>query len=303
MRIAVFSDTFFPQINGVSRVLSYYVDYMNNNSIEYLLFVPEKEQEIRNDNIINFNGVKCFFYPGAKIALPSYSKIKTVLDNFQPDLIHLVTPFSMGLSGLKYAQTHAVPIVASYHTNFDQYLAYYRLAFLAKTANRYLKWFHSFSKVNFCPSRATLMQLQKLGIENLDICPNGVEQENFSPHLRNDKMRELLSGGEVVPILLYVGRLAPEKGLHILMQAIEILNDSRRAFKLVLVGDGPSREKLEKSRIDNRCFLAISQEGTYRKYTLLQIFSYFHLLRKHLAMLSWKQWPPVYRWLHQWQEG
>ena len=255
MRIAVFSDTFFPQINGVSRVLGKYLEYMDKKDIEYSLFVPDKQERVYDGNIIPLGGVKFVLYPEMKIVIPRYLKVKHVLDAFKPDLVHLATPFSMGLMGMKYARARQLPLISSYHTNFDQYLNYYDLPLLIGPVNKYVKWFHSFSQLNFCPSRETLLQLQELGINNLEVCPNGVDQEFFSPDFRNDQTRQSLFAGDEGPILLYVGRIAPEKGLDVLLKAVKTLNHWGTSFKLILVGDGPSREKLEAMGIDNVLFL------------------------------------------------
>ena len=255
MRIAVFSDTFFPQINGVSRVLEKYLEYMDEKDIEYSLFVPDKQESVYNGDIIPLGGVKFVLYPEMKIVLPRYLKIKHVLDTFKPDLIHVATPFAMGLMGIKYARARQLPLISSYHTNFDQYLNYYHLPLLVRPVNKYVKWFHSFSQLNFCPSHETLLQLQELGIRNLEVCPNGVDQAFFSPDFRNAQTRQSLFAGEERPILLYVGRIAPEKGLDVLIKAVQTLNAEGASFKLILVGDGPSREKLESMGIDNVLFL------------------------------------------------
>jgi len=255
VKLAIFSDTFFPQINGVSRVLGKYLDYMDEKGIDYTLLVPEQEGALYNGTVIGFGGVKFPLYPELKIAVPRYKRLKNGLRPLQPDLVHLVTPFSMGLAGIKYAKACNLPIIASYHTNFDQYLSYYHLPLLARPINRYMKWFHSFSQINFCPSTETLQQLQGLGIGNLEICPNGVDKSMFSPQYRSNQIRRILSMDEKTPILLYVGRIAPEKGLNVLIKAVKILNQSHTQFKLVMVGDGPDRERLTKANIDNVVFL------------------------------------------------
>lgn len=265
MRVAVFSDTFFPQINGVSRVLGKYLEYMDKKNIEYLLLVPEKNQEEYKGNLVSLGGIRFVFYPETKIALPRYLKVTQVVDDFKPDLVHLVTPFSMGLMGLKYARARKLPLISSYHTNFDQYLNYYHFPLFTGPMNRYVKWFHSFSQLNFCPSRDTLEQLQELGIKNLAICPNGVDASFFSPVFRNDQTRQTLMGGHETPILLYVGRIAPEKGLNVLLKAAQTLNDWGVAFTLAVVGDGPSREKFERMGIENVQFLGYKEGPELQK--------------------------------------
>ncbi len=254
MRIAVFADTVYPQINGVSQVLSKYVEYMDDQGIEYALFVPEKRMASDKNNVFHFGGLRFFLYPEVCLALPGYTRISHFLDRFQPDIIHLVTPFSLGLAGMKYARKHGIPMVSSYHTNFDQYLYYYGLPFLQKSVKKYLKWFHSSTQITFCPSRASLLQLSHLGINNPELCPNGVDIEKFSPQYRSALTRQALLAGKEKPILLYVGRIAPEKNLEILMKAVQILNDMEASFQMVVVGDGPSRKKWESMGIDNVVF-------------------------------------------------
>lgn len=255
MKLAVFSDTFFPQINGVSRVLDKYLEYMDCKGIEYTLLVPEKETQNYQGKIIGIGGVSFPLYPELKIAVPRPVKIAKTLEVLQLDLVHLVTPFSMGLTGMKYAKAHNLPFIASYHTNFDQYLSHYKLPLLAGPVNKYMKWFHSSSRINFCPSQDTRQHLQKIGVGNVEICPNGVDLAMFSPDFRSSQIRTLLSIDEGTPVLLYVGRIAPEKGLDVLLRAAAVLNQSHTPFKLVVVGDGPTREKLAGEGIDNVVFL------------------------------------------------
>ncbi len=255
MKIAIFSDTFFPQINGVSRVLGKYLDYMDKNGIEYILFAPEKDERPFKGTIISLGGVKFPLYPELKISLPSQAKLKKHLDDFQPDIVHLITQFSIGLAGMRYAKSQHLPIIASYHTNFDQYLSFYHLPFLVKPVNKYMQWFYSFSQINFCPSQETLRQLRLIGLRNLEVCPNGVDQELFSPQFRNTQLRALFSVNEKTPMLLYVGRIASEKGLDVLMAAVKNLDRAGVSFKLVLVGDGPAREQLAKTSPDNVIFV------------------------------------------------
>lgn len=265
MKLAVFSDTFFPQINGVSRVLDKYLEYMDCKGIEYTLLVPEKETPAYQGTIIGFGGVKFPLYPELKISVPRPVQIAKTLEVLQPDLVHLVTPFSLGLAGMNYAKTHNLPIIASYHTNFDQYLSHYKLPFLVRPVNKYMQWFHSYSRINFCPSQDTRSQLQKMGVENVEICPNGVDLAMFSPDFRSSRIRTLLSIDEGTPVLLYVGRIAPEKGLDVLMKAAAILKQSHTPFKLLVVGDGPARERLAAEALDNVVFLGYKTGGALQE--------------------------------------
>jgi len=253
MRIAIFTDTYFPQVNGVSKYLEEMQKYMDNYDIDYQLFVPQKPIGMEMNNITSFYGMPFLLYPELKISWPSRNRIKSTLDKFNPDVIYLPTPLSIGMAGLKYAKRNGIPIVSTYHTNFPQYLRYYHLDSLQKAVWKYLRWFHSFSQINFCPSMETIEQLQNHGINNLDLSNNGIDCAVFSPEIRSEELRKLFAPeGEV--LLLYVGRVAPEKDLDVLIRSIGLLNNAQVAFKLLVVGDGPALKALQEQDIANVIF-------------------------------------------------
>lgn len=166
MRIAIFTDTYAPQVNGVTKTLKKLKEHLEKSGIEYKFFVPAEGNPLDNGGTISFYSIRFHLYPECKIALPRYGEVKQALDSFKPDLIHLVTPFSVGLMGLKYARENNIPIVSSYHTNFVEYFKFYKLQILESFCWKYFVWFHSFSQINFCPSFDTLERLKKKGITN-----------------------------------------------------------------------------------------------------------------------------------------
>ena len=142
----------------------------------------------------------------------------------------------------------------SYHTNFDRYLQKYRLAHLEKPYWNYMKWFHNYAKVTLCPSNDTIADLNKRGISNLDIWSRGIDLEHFNPNLRSEKIRETL-GGKNKLLVLYVGRLAKEKGLDTLIQSIHIVNKRyQNKVQFIFTGDGPYLKELTEANIPNAIF-------------------------------------------------
>lgn len=253
IRIAVFTDTYYPQVNGVSKFLEEMRKYMESYNIEYKLFVPGIAAETGMNNVTSFYGVPFAFYPELRVSWPSYNRIKSTLSKFQPHLIYLATPISIGAAGLRYARKNGIPIVSTYHTNFPQYLQYYHLDSLQGAIWRYLRWFHSFCCINFCPSRETIEQLQNHGIDNLMLCNNGIDCTSFSSELRSEDLRkQYVPDGET--LLLYVSRVAPEKDLDVLIGAVKLLNNYESAFKLLVVGDGPLRKPLQEQGLRNVIF-------------------------------------------------
>ncbi|MEW6726829.1 MAG: glycosyltransferase [Bacillota bacterium] len=148
--------------------------------------------------------------PNAGWPLPGYRGIKKILDGFRPDLVHIATPFGLGLCGLRYARAGKLPAVTSCHTNFDVYLRYYRLAALHQPLWKFLTWFHRQYDLTLCLSQATRDKLAARGIKNLRFWVRGVDSDLFTPQNRSDIIaRDYGVAGKMV--LLYVGRVAAEK--------------------------------------------------------------------------------------------
>jgi len=257
MKIAIFTDTFSPEINGVTKNLDRLLNYFSEARIEYLVFAPETEPRIENiheKNVVRMKSLNFFLYPELKFSLPNYLKIKAKLSEFKADLFHLITPFNIGLTGLYAARQSDTPLVASYHTNFDQYLDYYQINFLEKAAWKYLRWFHDQALRNYCPSEETKKELAKRDFINLDIWGRGIDAELFSPRHRNQKFIKE-NGLEDKISLLYVGRLAREKNLSLLIESFKRLNKKyKNKIELIITGDGPELKRLKKELPGNVIF-------------------------------------------------
>ncbi|WP_432408998.1 glycosyltransferase family 4 protein [Wukongibacter sp. M2B1] len=273
MRIAIFTDTFLPEINGVTKTLKKMKEYMDEEDIEYRFFIPGEENNMV-DNTISFSSFRFFLYSECKVAIPRYKSIKESLDKFKPDIIHVVTPFSIGIMGLKYSKENNIPLVASYHTDFPKYLKFYNLEFLENTLWYFFRWFHSHSYINFCPSINTKEDMEKHGIKNVELWGRGIDTASFNPNKKSKELRrKYCSNGEA--LLLYVGRVAPEKELDVLLDAAKKLNNRNIKYKLVVIGDGPSRQDFEMIGIDNVIFAGYkSGEELQSYYASADIFTF-----------------------------
>jgi glycosyltransferase involved in cell wall biosynthesis len=255
MKIAIFTDTFYPEINGVARTLKRFTDYLDEQNISFQVFAPKTiANEYVTDHIHRFESLSFFLYPECRLALPNLLHIKEELQNFSPDLIHVATPFNMGLCGVYYAKKLNIPLVGSYHTDFDHYLHYYDLQFLSKLVWKYMNWFHSPFQKLFVPSKTTLQQLQHRNFRNLEIWPRGVDCDLFHPHYEKKAVREKY-GISKKYLLSYVGRLSPEKDVNTLLAVTKsIPPEISKDIQWLWVGDGPLREKLEREAPANVTF-------------------------------------------------
>ena len=247
MKIAIFTDTFAPDVNGVARTLKRFTDHLEKLGIKYKVFAPESSKEnLYNNHVHRFMSLPFFLYPECRLALPNILHVKEELLNFKPDIIHVATPFNIGLCGLHYAKKLNIPVVGSYHTDFDKYLDYYDLQFLTPVLWKYMRWFHRTLSKIFVPSTVTKDHLQKYGFTNLSIWPRGVDCNFFKPSIEKENFREKHNIKEKY-VLLYVGRLAPEKDIMMLPEiASNLPSNIQKNVHWLIVGDGPLKEDLQK---------------------------------------------------------
>ncbi|HEY9646068.1 MAG TPA: glycosyltransferase family 1 protein [Chroococcidiopsis sp.] len=258
MRIALFTETFLPKVDGIVTRLSHTVDHLQRQGDQVLVFSPDGGlRDYKGAKIYGVPGFPLPLYPELKLALPRPS-FRQVLESFQPDLIHVVNPAVLGLGGLYYAKSLGVPLVASYHTHLPKYLEHYGLGMLEGLLWELLKVAHNQALLNLCTSTAMQEQLTDHGIERVELWQKGVDTELFQPHLANPEVRSQLSQGHPdSPLLLYVGRLSAEKEIDRIKPILEAIPGAR----LALVGDGPYRQDLEAYFADTPTYFAGYRTG------------------------------------------
>ncbi|TGA97017.1 glycosyltransferase family 1 protein [Sporolactobacillus shoreae] len=240
MRIAIFTDTFTPQINGVAKTLERLTRYLNKEGIDYLLFAPQNvKEEKKNMNVQKVKSIPFAVYPECRLAVPNPYYVKKKLLRFQPDLIHVATPFNMGLLGKYYARKWGIPLVGSYHTDFDAYLAYYKMDLLSPVLWNYLRWFHHSLQKTFVPSNETLIQLKSKGFHDLSIWSRGVDCRLFHPDFDENTIRKNYAI-RARHILTFAGRLAPEKDIETLQRVMKKIDEQMGDnVHWLIAGDGP----------------------------------------------------------------
>ena len=247
MRIALFTETFLPKVDGIVTRLKHTVDHLQRQGNEVLVFSPDGGlTEYKGARIYGVSGFPLPLYPELKLALPRPA-IGDELTRFKPDLIHIVNPAVLGLAGLFYSKLLNIPLIASYHTHLPEYLQHYGLGALEGVLWEMLKAGHNQAEINLCTSTAMMQALTEHGIERVNLWQRGVDTETFQPHLASLEMRSRLSQGHPeAPLLLYVGRLSVEKEIDRIKPVLESIPNAR----LALVGDGPHRQALEKHFAD-----------------------------------------------------
>ncbi len=244
MKIALFTETFLPKVDGIVTRLTKTMEHLVAAGDEVLLFCPEgAPSDYLGARVVGVPAMPLPLYPELKLAMPRPS-VGEALDAFRPDLVHVVNPAVLGLGGIWMARTRQIPLVASYHTHLPKYLEHYGMGVFEPLLWELLKAAHNQADLNLCTSTAMVEELSLRGIQHTALWQRGVDTDLFRPELRSPAVRRQLLGehGETDSLLLYVGRLSAEKQIERLRPVLDALPQAR----LALVGDGPHRPQLEK---------------------------------------------------------
>jgi glycosyltransferase involved in cell wall biosynthesis len=247
MRVTLVTETYFPQVNGVSRTLGQLVRHLLDQGDSVQLVHPDYGQAVAEDGAHRVRSVALPFYKELHLPLPPFGHVHRAVGAFRPDLVHIATEATLGLSTLRHARRKKIPVVSSFHTNFDQYSAHYRVGWARSPIWRYLRWFHNRSVETYVPSRTTIAELESRGFERLVLWPRGVDGTLFRPDRPGrHEVRQALGFGPSDVVIAYVSRIASEKNVGYLAEALGLVAAARPDVRLLFAGDGPARANLER---------------------------------------------------------
>ncbi|MBK9713970.1 MAG: glycosyltransferase family 1 protein [Kouleothrix sp.] len=236
MRVAIFTETFLPKLDGIVSILCLALRRLAERGHQALLIgPPDVPPEYAGARCVGVGGPRFPLYPEVRINLPS-RRIGRALRAFQPDLVHVVNPVFLGPTGIAYARRLGLPLVASYHTDIPGYAKYYGFPWGERPLWWLFRTMHNIADLNLVPSTYILRQVRAHGFRRVRWWRRGIDTARFRPGLRDPAMRARLSGGHPDDFLaLYVGRIAKEKGVERLRDPLRQLPGVR----LALVGGGP----------------------------------------------------------------
>lgn len=248
MKIAYFTESLRPLVDGVSLTLGQLFDTLERRAIGFRVFspfVPDHSVEWR-DRVRRVPWLAFPLYRDYRVSIPGVRRLSRELDDFAPDLIHVASPTPMGVWAQHYAARRRLPVAATFHTNFVAYFRYYGLRRLERLGWAYLAWFYGRCVATYAPSRSMACTLEARGIPGVRTWSRGVDSARFSPRRRDGGLRSRLGVSVERPLLLMVSRLVKEKDLADLVAMHRILRARGLRYRLALVGDGPLRERLER---------------------------------------------------------
>lgn len=248
VRIALVTDTYLPQVNGVTTIVRRIVDATRAAGHAVAIVAPRYPHGSGDDgggggggDVLRIPSVPFPPYPSIRLSLPLHRRVAQFLDRFAPDLIHVATEGPLGVLGRRYAMNRDLPLVTSFHTDFPKYARDYGFRFLTPLVWRWLLHFHRPARMTQTPGVAVRDELVRRGLRNTVVWGRGVDPRQFHPVRREVGWRRWMGGGDDTVIVLHVGRLAPEKNLGVLVDAW------RRAHRclgprasFVIAGEGPA---------------------------------------------------------------
>lgn len=238
MRVAIFTETFLPKIDGVVTRIVRTLEQLRELGHEALVFAPhDPPGEVAGHRVVPVPAISFRpWYPELFLGLPR-PRLGRELDAFAPDVVHVVNPVVLGLWGTMVANQRDLPLLASYHTDITQYAVHLRLPFLSPLSRVFLRDVHNRAHVNLCTSKPMVNSARGLGIQRVRLWRKAVDTERYDPAKRDPEMRARLSDGHPdAPLLLYVGRVSTEKRLDWLYAPVTQLSGVR----LAVIGSGPA---------------------------------------------------------------
>jgi glycosyltransferase involved in cell wall biosynthesis len=250
LRVAVVTETYPPEVNGVALTAARFVEGLRRRGHQIQLVRPRQgaaEHAEAGSGLqeVLTRGVAIPRYPNLRMGLPAKRALERLWSRSRPDVVHIVTEGPLGWSALRAALKLRLPAVSDFRTNFHAYSRHYGIGWFGKPILAYLRKFHNRTLGTLVPTEALRVELAALGFRGLQVVARGVDTALFDPARRSDELRRRWGAAPEDPVVLHVGRLAPEKNLPALLAAYEeILVRAPRA-RLVLVGDGPARREVQ----------------------------------------------------------
>ena len=242
MRVALFTETFLPKIDGIVTVICLLLDHLERRGIETVIVAPKMGVERYNSTpIIGVPGVRLPLYPELRVGPPTLSTYNE-LKAFQPDIAHFIHPVLIGVPGMMMAKRLDIPTLASFHLDVARLVHYFHLGFIEPVTDLLTKVVFNAADYSLAPSRPVEQYMRNIGVKRVGLWKRGVDPERFDPRFRDADMRAALTDGHPDDtLLIYVGRLSGEKQLHHLKPVLDAVPGTR----LAIVGNGPARESLE----------------------------------------------------------
>jgi glycosyltransferase involved in cell wall biosynthesis len=254
LHIALVTETYPPELNGVSLSVCRAVDYLRERGHAVEVVRPRQRVDdartVREEEVL-LRGMALPLYPGIQFGFPAARRLRTRWLQQRPDVVHVATEGPLGWSALRAASSLRIPVTADYRTHFQRYSGHYGVGWLSRPIDAYLRRFHNRAHVTFVSTASLQRELRSRGFDNLAQVGRGIDTQLFNPGRRRALLRQKWGLREGELAVIHVGRLAPEKNLDLVVRAYERVRQVRADARMIWVGDGPLRRRLQQAHPDH----------------------------------------------------
>ena len=246
MRVSIITETWPPEVNGVALTVHGLAHGLATRGHAVQVVRPRQPGAKTQDGSVTtlpVRGAALPRYPGLRFGLPCSGRLQRDWSATPPDAIYIAEG-PLGMSAISAARRLGIPVCTGFHTRFDDYLGHYGLGWLTALAVAHLRRFHNRAAATLVPTRELADELGKLGIDNVRLLRRAVDTILFHPLRRDTALRQSWGARDDDPVVIYVGRIAPEKNLELAVQAFRKLQSRMPNARYVWVGDGPARAEL-----------------------------------------------------------
>jgi glycosyltransferase involved in cell wall biosynthesis len=244
LRVALFSGNYNYVRDGANQALNRLVGYLLRQGVQVRVYSPTVENPAfePTGDLVSIPSAPVPLRPEYRVPLWIPPKVKRDLEAFNPNVVHVSSPDIVGHRAVSWARKHKVAVVASVHTRFDTYLAYYHLQALEPLARAAMRRFYHRCEIVMAPADSTAMILREQRMNrDIMIWTRGVDRDQFNPARRDMEWRRSKGISDDEMVVIFLGRIVMEKGLDVFADAIEALAKRKVKFRVLVVGDGPAR--------------------------------------------------------------
>ena len=247
LRVALVTETYAPEINGVAKTLGRLAAGLAARGHRVRVVRPRQKHEKTGalpDGTLLTPGLPIPRYPDLRFGLPVAGQLHRAWLAHRPDIVHIATEGPLGFSALATARRLGIPVMSTFHTNFHRYSRHYGIGWLRHSIEGYLRWFHNRTAATLVPTAALAAELGAQGFHGVGVLSRGVDTALFNPLRRSQHLRSSWDARSTDPVCIVVSRLAPEKNLDLAFAAFDAIRAEWPNARMVCVGAGPQAEAL-----------------------------------------------------------
>jgi len=251
--IALVTDTYPPEINGVANTVCRFATGLKTRGHRIEIIRPRQRKEIENNDGMTHKqvlGLPLLGYAGLRFGLPMLGYLKTLWKTSRPDAIYVATEGPLGWSAIKAANRYGIPVISGFHTNFHSYSHYYHLKLFQNGVFNYLRYFHNQTQATLVPTASLQHSLSSQDFQRVTVVGRGVDVKLFTPDKRDEGLRRRWGLGPPDTAIIAVGRIAPEKNLSLAISAYRAMAFNRPNIQMIIVGDGPELASMQQNNPD-----------------------------------------------------